>query len=96
MIKVTVKKAARSRGIQNSYQLAQRLGRTAGKPDDGLKVLAGRLWNGTFSPKLETIDRVAEALGDCDLSELLTRKPNGRKKTEPLRRPKVNGLSRRA
>jgi len=76
MIKLTVRDAAKKRGIKTAYQLSQALG-------DGKDRTRGlRLWRGVLV-SLQTLDDVAEALGDCDLSELVTRMPNKRRK-EPL------------
>ena len=84
MIKVTVKQAARERGIQNAYQLAQRLeGLNGKKPSAVARQLAKRLWDGERLPRLDSIDAVAAAFGDCALSELLHRVPERR-----ARRPK--------
>lgn len=81
VIKVTIKKAARKRGIKSWYQLAQRLSRVQGKkPEPRHQELAIRLWDGDAEPKLESLDLVAETL-ECDLSELLVRVPNKRSKS---------------
>lgn len=78
VIKVTVRKAARKRGIKNWYRLAQRLANVEGKkPDGASQELAKRLWRDYPNSKLESIDAVAEAF-DCELSELLIRVPNKR------------------
>jgi DNA-binding Xre family transcriptional regulator len=74
MITVKIKQAAKRRGIKTSYQLARAMG-------DKNNMSAARLWKGEQLPTLDTLDRACEALGDCDLSELITRKPNKRRKT---------------
>lgn len=78
MIKVTVREAARKRGISSAYKLAQALG------DEG-RTTASVLWKGKEIPSLRTLDRVAEVLGDCDLSELITRLPNKKRRKSPTR-----------
>jgi DNA-binding Xre family transcriptional regulator len=81
MIKVTVRQAAKKRGITSAYQLAQVLG-------EKNRMGASRLWKGEL-PRLQTLDRVAEALGDCELSELIARVPNkGRRTLRPPKREK--------
>lgn len=78
MIKLTVREAARKRGIKTAYRLSQALG-------DGKDRTRGlRLWRGVLV-SLQTLDDVAEALGNCDLSELVTRVPNKRRKEPPVR-----------
>jgi hypothetical protein len=82
MIRLTVKEAALKRGIKNPYQLAQRMDKVSGTPPDpDSEELARRLWKGKVQPKMDSLDRVSEALGDCDLSELLIRVPNKHTKT---------------
>lgn len=80
MIKVTVREAAEGRGIKSAAELARLLGYES-------RTIAGRLWNPERGelPRLETLDRVAEALG-CDLSELVTRVPDKKGKGLPLRK----------
>ena len=86
VITVNVKRAALKRGIKSPYELAQRFGDTTGRPPDGLLVLAGRLWENKTQPTLKMIDRLLDVLGDCELSELLVRTPNTRR-----RAPSKNG-----
>jgi len=82
MIRVTVQQAARRRGIKNAYQLAQRLQPTDVEPKSSFQKLARRLWKKDAQPSFATLDLVAAVLGDCDLSELIVRLPNGH--TKPL------------
>lgn len=78
VITVNTKRVALKRGIKSPYELAKRLGRTEDKPPTGMLVLAHRLWKGKPRPTLDTIDKLMDALGDCDLSELLIHTPNRR------------------
>ena len=92
VIKVTVKKAARKRGIKTWYKLAQKLAKVSGKKPEGRhQELAKRLWKGDVLPRLESVDSVAEAL-DCDLSELLHRVPE--KSTPRAGPPKRSAMKR--
>jgi DNA-binding Xre family transcriptional regulator len=72
MIQVRLKEAAQARGIENSKQLADRM--------DCAPTIIWKIWTGKFDPKLPMLDRLCEAL-DCDLSELIVRKPNHRQRS---------------
>ena len=88
MIRLTVQKAARKRGIKTAYQLAQRMDGVVGtKPEPFTEEVARRLWGGEVQPKLDTLSRVIEALG-CEISELLRYIPDRRTKTSPQKRSK--------
>ena len=76
---MTVRQAAQKRGIKKPYQLTQVLG------DGNDRSRAARLWKGKPIPSLETLDEVAAALGDCELSELVTRVPDKRRRKSPAR-----------
>lgn len=94
MIRLRVKEAALKRGIKNAYQLAQRMDNVSGKPPEPrTEEVARRLWKGKVQPKMDTLDLVAGALGDCDLSELLVRIPNRHTKTSPPKRSSKTLLS---
>lgn len=86
MIKVTVRQAARRRGIKNPYQLAQRLQPTDVEPKSSFQKLARRLWKDGARPSFATLDLVAAALGNCELSELIVRVPSGHSKTVSQKR----------
>jgi hypothetical protein len=46
------------------------------------------LWKGKQQPKLDALDRICEALGDCSLDELITRTAEKRERPHPRK----NGL----
>lgn len=82
MIKITVKKAALERGIKTPYQLSRAMGQKG-------QTIASKLWNWKpgceYSPPLQTLDLVAEAL-NCDLGDLVTRVPEKRRTLPRARR----------
>lgn len=78
MIRLTVAKAARQKGVKNAYQLALKLGGVQHK------AKAARLWKGTGA-ELETIGEVAAVLG-CDASELFVWTPDKEAKKCSARR----------
>lgn len=82
MIRVTVRQAARARGIKTYYQLARLLG-------DNQDVRAMRLWDGKSLPTLSTLDKVCDALG-CNLEDVISRTPNRAHK-----QPAANGKATR-
>lgn len=71
MITVKIQEVARRKGVKNAYQLQVRAGISP--------AVAADLWRGETMPRLETLDRLCEALG-CKLFDLITWRPsNGRK-----------------
>jgi len=82
MIRVTIKQAAKRRGVKTYYQLARLLG-------DDQDVRAMRLWEGNTLPTLPTLDKVCDALG-CNLDDVISRIPNRTHK-----RPSANGAAAR-
>lgn len=92
MIKVTIKEAAKKRGIQNAYQFGQKI--------EVADKVAASIWNNTQEPKLKTLNRICNALG-CGLEELIVYKPdrnraasNGNGHTSPLPRKRSSGIKR--
>jgi DNA-binding Xre family transcriptional regulator len=78
MIEVTVREAAQKRGVENSKQLADRMGCNP--------AIIWKVWTKAVTPTLPMLDRICEALGDCELSELVTREPSKKRKAAPARR----------
>lgn len=71
MVRLTIKEAARTRGIRNAYQLQKAMNIHPG--------MAARLWKGEMEMvALKTLDHLCDALG-CGLSDLLVRIPNKKK-----------------
>lgn len=79
---MTVKRAAKARGVKTYYQLARLLG-------DDSDMRAKRLWDGDSLPTLPTLDKVCDALG-CDLQDVISRTPNRAHK-----QPAANGTAAR-
>lgn len=74
MIKVTIKQAAKRRGILTPAELARRVGVQ--------ERVAGRWWKTDTQgvlPRLQSLDAICKAFGNCDLSELIKRIPNGKR-----------------
>ena len=80
MIKVTIKRAAKRRGLKNAYQFGQRIGVA--------NMVASRIWENKQPPKLKTLDKICNAWG-CDLAELLVHKLD--KTNGKPARPKQSG-----
>lgn len=89
MIKVTIRQAARRRGLKNAYQFGQSIGVA--------DMVAARIWEGVQLPKLKTLDRICNAWG-CGLDELIAYKrdasPNGH--TSPVTPKKQIGTKTKA
>lgn len=62
MIKVTIRQAAKTRGLKNAYQFGQSIGVS--------RMVAARIWKNDQPPKLKTLDRICNAWG-CGLEELI-------------------------
>lgn len=69
MIRVTIKQAAKAKGIKRPTDLAEKTGLSRSRASD--------LWHGRREPSLKTLDRLCRELG-CDLSELLRYVRNGK------------------
>lgn len=83
MFKVTVKEAARARGVKTPYQLGVLLAPN-GKREARYERMAERLWEGEHEPTLTTLALVMDALSElklCQLSDLIKR-VNGKKRSK--------------
>lgn len=76
MIRVMIKQAARRRKITTPAELA----RTVGVKE----AVAGRWWKWETPedpiPTLDSLDKICAAFDDCDLSELIKRIPDKKKR----------------
>lgn len=83
MITVTIRQAAKRRGLDNAYQFGQSVGLA--------DMVAARIWKSDQLPKLKTLDKICNAWG-CDLGELIVyvSDKNGRSTTSPQKRVKIN------
>jgi len=77
MIQVTIKEAARERGITNPTQLAEIM--------ECAPTIIWKIWTGVHLPKLPMLDRICDAL-ECELEDLVRRRAH---KSSPAKRRKA-------